>query len=275
MGLTISYRMKVHIETDGSRRLVAAMRDFALAQGFEAVTPVYEEDPPDGRYEFERAEERPADLKTGSIYLPRRRADGLDELVHVPSLHAVAFLAAVPGAEPAEFGLASHPPVVAHREDVVSWPDGIEERRVGAGARVEFATDLDGWYSWYAFSKTQFAADPKLGGAENFLRAHLAITGVLDECRRLGIEVNVTDESGYWEHRDREALLRELARWNELIAAFTGRMTDELAKRGVSTESAMKGRADFEHLEARGAKRLEEMGWTEEQWRAARRAMEF
>jgi hypothetical protein len=104
---------------------------------FDDVSPILEYDAPDGRYAFEIGPEDGCG-KPGDRYLERKRDDGLTELVHVPPLHVLCFHANLRGAETASFGLASHPPVVVHREDVVTHPPGCQEQRaIGAGAVVD------------------------------------------------------------------------------------------------------------------------------------------
>ena len=187
MGLTIYYRMKAKVGPDAARDLVRRLHEFVSKLPFDDVSPILEYDPPDGRYVFERATSD--GFKPGSRCMERKRADGLVENVEVRALHAICFHANLRGSETASFGLASHPPVVVHREDLVTQlPDnGGEEVRIGAGATVEFNTRQRGWYSWSAFVKTQYAGNPALGGVENFLRAHHAVFDAADQCKRLGM----------------------------------------------------------------------------------------
>src|SRR5205085_6000041 len=96
--------------------------------------------------------------------------------------------------------------------------------------------------------KTQYAAVPQRGGDQNFLRAHVSLVELLDAAKALGIEVQVHDESQYWEHRDKQRLLAELHRWNCLMAAVTGRLKDELGDDAI--QAAMTEFSNFEHLEA-------------------------
>jgi hypothetical protein len=260
MGLTIAYQMKVKTDAEGARRLMAAMHKHAATLMFDKVTEVREYDSPDGQYAFTEGREGDRWRRPGWQYLTRKRDDGLKETVRVPPLHAMWFVAHAHGAETAEFGLASHPPIVVHHEDVVTYPPGCSEsREIGAGKAVEFPTRLKGWYSWSGGCKTQYAARPDRGGVENFLQAHLAIIAVADECKHLGMTVKVSDDGRYWKHRSVEKLVLELAKWDELIAGFVGRLSDKLGDQ-VSMVAPIKGRPDFEHLEAKGADRLEAIG---------------
>jgi hypothetical protein len=261
MGLSIGYQMKVKTDAEEARRLMGALRARAAGVSFDRVTEVREYDPPDGRYAFAEGREGDRWEKPGCRYLTRNREDGLEELVRVRPLHTLWFAGQTKGAETADFGLASHPAVVVHREDVVTYPPGCSEsRQIGAGAVVEFPTRLKGWYSWSTACKTQYAARADRGGVENFLRAHLAIIAVVDECRRLGMTVKVSDDGGYWRHRNVERLVRELAKWDELVAGFVGQLGDALGDRVGILVAPIKERSDFEHLEARGVERLRRGG---------------
>ena len=106
-----------------------------------------------------------------------------------------------------------------------------------------------GWL-WTSFCKTQYASNPKLGGVENFLRCHLSLIRLLDHARELGMLKHVSDEGGYWEKRDVQALVQEVGEWNEAIAGFAGQLKDQLTGQGM--EAAITRFSDFEHLEAKG-----------------------
>ena len=268
MGLTVYYELAIKTDAAKARKLVARMRDFARRLPFDSVSEIFEYDPPDGRFEFEKGNRKDGRGKPwtpGGLYLERKRDDGLDELVDVPALHSISFGAYVRGSETASFGLASHPAVVVHHEDVVTQLDlGGEDRRIGAGPAVEFPTRLRGWYSWHGFCKTQYAANPRYGGVENFLRAHLSIYKMLDECKRLGMRMKVRDDGKYNLKRNQATLLKELAKMDELVAGVVGSLGDALGKHGAADAGAfvapIKERPDYEHLEARGEKRLRELG---------------
>src|SRR5207302_8077739 len=116
MGLTVYYEWKTKIDTTTARRLIKKFRGLALKLPFDKVSEIYEQDPPDGEPTF-LLYDHP--FRQGGLYLSRKRADGEDELVNVPALHAIFFTVYVKGAETAEIGLASHPPVVVHREDLI------------------------------------------------------------------------------------------------------------------------------------------------------------
>lgn len=256
MGLSIYYRYKIRTAADAARKLVRRLHAFARTLPFEQVTEIEEYDPPDGVFVFDKGE-RPADWKPGDHYMTRKRDDGRDETVRVPSLHAMSFMCNIRGSETAEFGLASHPPVVIHHEDVVTHTeDGGEQRLLGGGDPIEFPTRLRGWYSFSHCCKTQYAANPKYGGVENFLHAHLSVFSMIDECKRLGMTTRIRDDAKYWRHRSEKKLVAELVRWDELIASFVGGLSDKLGDKAGAIVAPIKDRPEFEHLEAKGVARM-------------------
>src|SRR5262249_43907547 len=128
MGLTVHYDWKTKIELPSARRLIAKYHALALKLPFDDVSDIPQQDPPDGKSTF-----RPYrhSYRLGTLYLSRKRADGNSEIVHVPATHALFFNVRVQGAESAAIGLASHPPVVQHREDIIEWnKDGSESGRL-------------------------------------------------------------------------------------------------------------------------------------------------
>jgi hypothetical protein len=160
----------------------------------------------------------------------------------------------VEGAESASIGLASHPPVVVHREDIIEREaDGRESgRRLGQGDPIEFPTRRRGYYSWHWGCKTQYAGSPKLGGEANFLKAHLSLIELLDRIRELGVPVRIRDDSKYAKHRDANRLLQSLRDWDAIVANFVGKFSDALGDDAGTVVAPIKERPDFEHLEAKG-----------------------
>ncbi len=72
---------------------------------------------------------------------------------------------------------------------------------------------------------------------------------MLDQAKKLGIVVEVHDESGFWEERDVKELIETVGEWNAMIAGFVGQMNDLF---GDGTESEITKFPNFEHLEAKG-----------------------
>jgi hypothetical protein len=250
LGLTLYYDWKIKSDPAQARRMIVKFHAMALKLPFDEVTEIYEQDPPDGRPAFIPYEHA---WRHGDLYLSRRREDGEEELVHVPGLHALFFNAHVQGAETASIGLASHPPVVLHREDVIERNEEGKEsgRIIGKGDPIEFPTRRRGYYSWHSFCKTQYAGNPKLGGEANFLKAHLSLVELLDQIRAAGLKARIRDDSQYARHRDVNRLLGTLRKWDAIVAGFVGNLGDALGESG-SLIAPIKERPDFEHLEAKG-----------------------
>jgi hypothetical protein len=254
----VHYDWKVKSDVARARRMIMKFHATALELPFDEVTEIYEQDPPDGRPVFVPYEHS---FRCGDLYLSRKRGDGDEEVVHVPGLHAMFFNVLVKGAETASIGLASHPPVVLHREDVIERnKDGRERGRIlGKGDTIEFPTRRRGYYSWHSFCKTQYAGNPKLGGEANFLKAHLSLVELLDQIQAAGVKVRIRDDSRYASHRDVNRLLGSLRRWDAIVAGFVGNLGDALGDESGSLIAPIKQRPDFEHLEAKGIDVLKSM----------------
>lgn len=78
-------------------------------------------------------------------------------------------------------------------------------------------SQLQNW-SFGSFCKTQYASDPRYGGVENFVKAHLGVITVLDYAHELGILERVDDEGAYWTNRNVRQLAEDIGGWNEMIA---------------------------------------------------------
>jgi hypothetical protein len=127
-----------------------------------------------------------------------------------------------------------------------------------------------GWMG-RAFCKTQYASQY---GVPNFLRAHISVVTLLEFMQGMkGWKVTIEDEGKwgashytdepyakervYTDHppkHDVKALIEEIGEWNEMIASMFGAMKDAFGE-GIS--SPITDYVDFEHLEARGLKKLE------------------
>ncbi len=153
-----------------------------------------------------------------------------------------------------------------------TWPgEGCEEANLGLcqyprflsverhGHRRNIPTRRTGW-SWRSFCKTQYASNAECGGVQNFLRCHLLVVALLDYAKELGILADVSDEGGYWEKRDAEALAREVGEWNGFLAAFAGQLKDALGDGPVQSVSEITKFPNFEHLEAEGVDALKQGG---------------
>ena len=251
MGLTVYYDWKTKTDLPSARRMISKFRAIALKLPFDDISEIHEQDPPGGKSAFRTYDDS---FRQGALYLSRTRGDGEQETVHVPALHALFFDVRVRGAESAPIGLASHPPVVLHREDIIERNrNGSERERVlGQGDPIEFPTRRRGYYSWHSFCKTQYAGNPKLGGEANFLKAHLSLIELLDQIQALGVNVRIRDDSRYAKHRDVDRLLRCLRNWDAIVAKIVGNIGDALGDESGSLIAPIKERPDFEHLEAKG-----------------------
>jgi hypothetical protein len=258
MGLTLHYDWKTKIDCSSARRLIARFRAIALRLPFDKVSEIFEQDPPDNKTTYRLYDNS---FRQGGLYLSRMRDDGEEETVCVPALHALFFHVHVKGAETASIGLASHPPVVVHQEDLIERnEDGSEfGRRLGRGNSIEFSTQRRGYYSWHSFCKTQYAGNPKLGGEANFLKAHLTLIELLDQIQVAGVRVRIRDDSRYAKHRNVDRLLRCLRDWDAIVARFAGGIHDALGDKAGFLIAPIKNRPDFEHLEAKGITVLKKM----------------
>lgn len=258
MGLTIYYDWKAKIDLPTARRFIVKFRNTAQKLPFDRISEIYEQGSPDGKSKFRNYDDS---FRHGCLYLPRTRADGREETVQVEAQHSIFFHVNVKGAESALIGLASHPPVVVHREDIIEFnKDGSESGRLlGKGDAIEFPTRRRGYYSWHSFCKTQYAGNPKLGGEANFLKAHLSLIELIDQIEAEGLRVRIRDDSKYAKHRDVDRLLRSLRDWDAVIARFAGSISDALGREDGSVVAPIKDRPDFEHLEAKGIKVLKKL----------------
>jgi len=77
---------------------------------------------------------------------------------------------------------------------------------------------------------------------------------VIEHARKLGIRTRIWDDAQYWRYRDKDKLVAELDRWNQMIAGFTGKLSDKFGSNRVV--APIKDRPDFEHLEAKDSLRI-------------------
>jgi hypothetical protein len=258
MGLTVYYNWKSKTDAASARRMIAKFRAIAQKLPFDEISEIYEQDPPDHKTPYRKYDHS---FRQGELYLSRTRSDGEKEIVEVPALHALFFHVRIEGAETATVGLASHPPVIVHHQDIIKRnSDGSESgRRLRQGDPVDFPTRRRGYYSWQSFCKTQYAGNPKLGGEANFLKAHLSLIELLDQIQATGVHVRIRDDSRYAKHRNVDRLLRSLREWDAVIARFAGNLSDALGDQLGTVIAPIKDRPDFEHLEAKGINVLRKM----------------
>lgn len=245
MGLTIHYGLQSNVRAPRkARELVERLRQRALDLPFQRVGELIELNGDDCDFE-KRDNKDPLRwlLIQAGQYVDRPAKHGGLHSYSVAPTRIIAFETFPgPDCEPANFGLCRYPATIEIKGD--------EEYVIGKGwvrPKRRLRTRLPGW-SWSSFCKTQYSSAPECGGVENFLRCHLSVIKLLDFASELGVLSDVSDEGGYWQTRDVEALARDVGDWNEMIAGFAGRLKDLL---GGSVESPIFRRQDFEHLEAK------------------------
>jgi len=101
------------------------------------------------------------------------------------------------------------------------WPgEGSEPMNIGL-RRLDNSENWD----WHSFCKTQYA--------EEFVKCHLLVIRILDECRRLGILKRVSDEGDYWETRDLSKLAENINEYTDLIQELFGTLSQTFGKENV------------------------------------------
>jgi hypothetical protein len=124
------------------------------------------------------------------------------------------------------------------------WPGRESEAAIiGFIRRLDMARGVDDWF-WYCACKTQYAS---LVSEQHLVTVHTALISVLDHAIELGVEVDVQDETGYWETRDVAVLIDSVRNMNALIARFAGALSDAIEPAKV--EAPIFEHPDFEHLE--------------------------
>jgi hypothetical protein len=112
-------------------------------------------------------------------------------------------------------------------------------------------------WSGECFCKTQYAS---MLGDEHLLRCHGSLVALLDAAVELGFEVEVHDETSYWESRDARALTESVAEMNRIVAGFAGAFTDAVREAGVDSRQvrgAIFEHPDFERLETDARERAD------------------
>jgi hypothetical protein len=167
MGLTLYYDWKTKTDLPSARRMIARFRAIALKMPFDEVSEIWEQDPPDNMPAFRRYD---ASFRQGGLYLCRTRADGDEETVRVPALHALFFHVRVEGAETASIGLASHPPIVLHHEDLIERnEDGSERgRRIGRAMPSNSLRDDAATIPGIRSARLNMRATPNWGARQTF-----------------------------------------------------------------------------------------------------------
>jgi hypothetical protein len=218
MGLTIHYKFSLNNATiNEAREKIVALRNLALQLPFQRVNQLVEIQGDDCYFDEDNIDDPHAFVKIRAL---KPIEIAIDSFSWENPTYIIGFNSLLgEGAEPAIFGLATYSSV----------------------------TDVNDW-SWVSFCKTQYASNPEYGGLDNFLKCHLLLVKMLDFAGELGIICDVSDESGYWYNRSVEKLTAIIHQHNILIAAFTGKIKDNI----ISTQAPIFDYPNFEYLEAEG-----------------------
>lgn len=313
MGLTIHYSLHSRTKSAArSHRLVEQMRQIALDLPFEEVGEIVslEGDACDAHKQLDKVDDQTRWLLIQSSQYIKSPWNER-ECRSVSASRIIAFQAYPgPGSEPANIGLCQYPAYLdweylpkhdarfeeefhpggpsctSWRFSWKKWKRWLDRRRMDRFVMPDddrFAqlrqvrTHLSGW-RWSSFCKTQYASDPRCGGAANFLRCHISVVTLLDRIAKLPtLAIEMDDEGRYgpskysddWKqaraegreptypwHKgkyDPKALVSEVGDWNQLIASFAGAFKDAARKTGFDCESAIAKFPNFESLEFRGS----------------------
>jgi hypothetical protein len=226
MGLTLHYTFAAPaVPVTEIRHLVERLRKHALSLPFQSVSEITELKQDECQFRRDNKGDPHAWLKVQTIrFQTEEEGDVIRSTTESNPVHIIAFTVQPgEGSEPANFGLCQYP-------------------------------RKQGW-SWSSFCKTQYASNPSAGDVANFLKCHLSLIAMLDKAREMEILGEVHDEGKYWENRDVESLIKEVAKWNRIIAGFYGSMRDAIesadgdARRIVAEIAKF---SNFERLEAEG-----------------------
>jgi hypothetical protein len=237
MGLTIHYKLKAKGSEAKARKLIEQLHQQAHDLPFKEVGDLV--DLAGDECDFDqRAKDDPLRWlliqSQGSVSLSHLPGESKYSSRRVSPTRMIAFTAwPGEGCEESNLGLCQYPATVEHR-----------------GRQIR--TKLSGW-CWSSFCKSQYSSDPRCGGVENFLRCHLTVIAMLDKAKELGCLESASDEGEFYENRNVEALVKEIGSWNQLIAAFGGKLKDVL---GGGIEMPIADYPNFEQLELAGQSQL-------------------
>ena len=238
MGLTIHYQLKAKGTEAAARKLVETLHQAAHDLPFKEVGDVVDLKGDQCDYDSRDKDDPLRWLliqAQGSVSLSHLPGESEYSSRRVSPTRLIAFTAwPGEGCEESNFGLCQ-------------YPAEIIDPRHG-----KLKTKLSGW-RFSAFCKSQYSSDPQCGGVPNFLRCHLTVIAMLDRAKHLGCLDSVSDEGGFWEQRNIEALVKKIGSRNEMIAAFGGRLKDVL---GDGVEMPIAEYPNFERLELAGQQQL-------------------
>ena len=238
MGLTIHYQLKAKGSEAKARKLIEALHQQAHDLPFKEVGDIVDLSGDECNYD-KRDKDDPLRWlliqSQGSVSLSHLPGESEYSSRRVSPTRLIAFTAwPGEGCEESNLGLCQ-------------YPAAIVDPRHG-----KLKTKLSGW-RWSSFCKSQYASDPRCGGVENFLRCHLTVIAMLDKAKELGCLESASDEGEFYENRNVEALVKEIGSWNQMIAAFGGKLKDVL---GGGIEMPIADYPNFEQLELAGQSQL-------------------
>lgn len=231
MRLSIHYALRTDLKYRSEiRQMVEIVREYASELPLLRIGEIKEFD----------EDHRPTDHTDAWLKLQSDAQIEIAGRYHiVPARRTVAFMIwPGEGCEVATFGFSKFPGYIQYK----------------GGQRI--ATGITGW-NWSSFCGTQYASQPQFGGLRNFLHCHISLVRILDFFRKLGLcQVEVRDDSDYWQHRNMANLGKTVGGWNSFVDGITNELSQATEQSGYDLESAVLRFPDFQRLEARGLERL-------------------
>ena len=272
MGLTIHYSFKSDTKSVKEiKRIIKQVHQRALDLPFHSVTDIVDLKGDECDFEKNQNEDLRWMLIQASGYVRISRKDDSSQWIRVAPKRVIGFTVVVgEGSEPLNFTFASYSKTVRYPQ-LSQFPWETRTYRVGKPE-----------WSGYSFCKTQYASNRECGGVENFLRCHVSAITLLEYAQTIpGLTLEINDEGKYgtsnytddWKvpnpvyylhdaTHDIKALAEEVGEWNEMIAAFSGALKDQIAARGENPKcliSAIDSYLNREHLEAKGVEKNPEL----------------
>ena len=220
MGLHLNYELRLPPDTPRDRvaTLLASLRERAVATSVERVSPMF-------------------DL---SIDRGAGRDDG-----DAGDRHFLGFYAECVGKPLAEDDAPHFSGDSQSALGFVVQPGrGSETATFALMRRRAEVGDAEEWF-WWCGCKTQYAS---IVSDEHLIAVHTALVSILDSAIELGFEVEVRDETGYWESRSTVGLLESVAKMNRIIARFAGGLSDAIGD-AHDVRAAIFEHPRFERLE--------------------------
>ena len=235
----IHYKLRTDFDNSQDvRRLVDALREFALDLPFKEVGEVKEFNVKERYWLNDSDDMGDSDLKS------QAEGHAWDDFEgHFPVFpHKIIAFSTLPGkgCHRAPFGFSKYPAFIEPEEQRLAT-----KLMDGNGEAIWSPI---GWCSQFRFSPPS-AFDHRNGGIENRLHCHLVVIKMLDFIKATGlVHVEVNDEGEYWENRDLKALTETLGGQQTLME-----------KDGKSTQTVTPSFPAFEHLESKVLERLTEL----------------